>query len=74
MKEVNIVTEYITLGQLIKFIGLVDSGVEAKSFLCSHKIKVNHEEENRRGRKLYPNYLIEIDNLEILIKDGNKKD
>lgn len=68
VKEVKIVTEYITLGQLIKFIGLVNSGFEAKSFLSSHTIKVNHELDSRRGRKLYPNYIVEIDEQEILIK------
>ncbi|MCS6775615.1 MAG: S4 domain-containing protein YaaA [Chloroherpetonaceae bacterium] len=44
--------EYITLGQLIKAIGLIQTGGEIKAFLASHEVQVNGEREERRGRKL----------------------
>lgn len=52
--EVEIHTTYIQLGQLIKKIGLVESGGEVKAFLNQNPIQVNQVPEQRRGRKLYP--------------------
>jgi ribosome-associated protein YbcJ (S4-like RNA binding protein) len=52
--EVEIHTSYIQLGQLIKKIGLVESGGEVKAFLNQNPIQVNQVPEQRRGRKLYP--------------------
>jgi ribosome-associated protein len=53
MKPVKIVTEYITLGQMLKISDCIDSGGQAKAFLAEAEILVNGEAENRRGRKLY---------------------
>ncbi len=59
--EIKIETDYITLGQFLKFANVIDSGFLAKSFLLEHKILVNNELENRRGRKLRDKDLIDID-------------
>lgn len=56
---ITIKTEYITLGQLLKFADIVGSGSEAKFYLASHEIKVNDELDNRRGRKLRPGDVVE---------------
>lgn len=53
MKPVKIVTEYITLGQMLKVSDCIQSGGQAKPFLAETAIEVNGEPENRRGRKLY---------------------
>jgi len=53
MKPVKIVTEYITLGQMLKVADCIDSGGQAKAFLAEATITVNGAPENRRGRKLY---------------------
>jgi S4 domain protein YaaA len=68
MKKIKITSEYITLGQLLKFADIIQSGGETKFFLSTNKILVNCELESRRGRKLYPGDLIEINNdtLEIV--------
>lgn len=62
MKDVKIKTEYITLGQLIKFLSLVGSGGEVKFFLMENQILLNEEPEIRRGKKLYPEDVIKINN------------
>lgn len=62
-KKVEITTEYITLGQLLKFVGIIRSGALAKEFLASNIIYVNGEEENRRGKKLYKGDIINIKNI-----------
>lgn len=60
VETVYIETDYITLGQFIKLVGMIDTGGQAKGFLAEADILVNGEAENRRGKKLYPNDQIEI--------------
>lgn len=60
MKKIEIKTEYITLGQFLKYVSIIGSGAEAKEFLQNVRVYVNGEEENRRGRKLYPEYTVEV--------------
>lgn len=60
MKAVKIHTDYITTGQLLKHLSLVSSGGEVKYFLRNNLVFVNGEEDNRRGKKLYPDDKIKI--------------
>ncbi|MBS4189830.1 S4 domain-containing protein YaaA [Bacillus sp. FJAT-49705] len=52
MTEINIDTEYITLGQLLKAADVIQSGGMAKWFLSEYKVFINGEQDQRRGRKL----------------------
>lgn len=70
MKEIYIKTDFIKLGQLLKYIGLVSNGSDVKQFLIENKILVNNELEQRRGRKIEPNFILLINNEEFLIKKG----
>ena len=67
-KEVKISTEFITLGQFLKFVGIIDSGFLAKIFLSEHEVYVNGVLDNRRGKKLYPNDHVLIEKEEYIIK------
>ncbi|MCV3296209.1 S4 domain-containing protein YaaA [Oenococcus kitaharae] len=62
MKKVQINTEFITLGQLLKIENIVDSGGSAKFFLRENPSSffINGEADNRRGRKLRPGDMISI--------------
>ena len=60
MVDVKITSEYITLGQFIKYVGIISNGAEAKVFLATNEAYVNGELDVRRGRKLYPNDVVEI--------------
>lgn len=60
MKNVEIYSEYITLGQLLKYIDLVSTGGEVKYFLETNEILVNDIKDNRKGKKLYKGDLIVI--------------
>ena len=66
--EISITSEFITLGQFLKFADIISSGGEAKSFLASHKVLVNGEEDNRRGRKLRDNDEVIINGQTYRIK------
>ena len=52
MQAITIRNEYITLGQFLKYVGIVSSGIEAKAMIKDGLIKVNGEIETRRGKKL----------------------
>ena len=67
MKELKIKTEYITVQQFLKIENFISSGGEAKYYLLDNEVYVNSELENRRGRKLYPGYVIKVENTEYKI-------
>lgn len=50
--NIKITGEYITLGQLLKFLDLVNTGGEEKIFLRENEVLFNGEKEQRRGKKL----------------------
>lgn len=68
MKEVKISTEYIKLDQFLKWVGVCDTGVDAKHFILDGNVKVNGELELRRGRKLYPEDKVEAGGRQFLVK------
>nr|WP_090893070.1 S4 domain-containing protein YaaA [Evansella caseinilytica] len=62
-QKITINDEYITLGQLLKEVGVIQTGGAAKWYLMENSVQVNQEDENRRGRKLYPGDQITIDHF-----------
>lgn len=60
MNELKIDREYITLGQALKITDTISSGGMAKWFLSEHEVFVNGEAENRRGKKLRHDDVINI--------------
>ena len=67
MMKIQIHTDYITLGQLLKLADVIQSGGEAKIAVKTLPIQVNGELENRRGRKLYKNDEIIINEKHITL-------
>lgn len=63
--DVRIRGETISLGQLLKLQGLVDSGAEVKAFLATVPVRVNGEREARRGRKLRVGDVVQVNELEL---------
>ena len=59
--------EYIKLGQLLKLAGAVGSGVEAKMRILDGEVSVNGETETRRGKKIYPGDLVQLQEMEIRV-------
>lgn len=60
--------EFIKLGQALKAVGAVESGVEAKEVIQEELVLVNGEIDTRRGRKLYEGDLVEFDGIQIKIE------
>lgn len=66
--SIQISTPFIQLGQLVKMVGLVQTGGEVKVYLTQQPIQVNQQPEQRRGRKLYPGDVVVIGERQYLIK------
>lgn len=60
MKELEIGTEYVTLGQVLKMTDVISSGGMAKWFLSENEVLINGEIDQRRGRKLRHGDLVNI--------------
>jgi len=65
MEKIQIQSEFITLGQFIKFANITSSGGMVKAILQEYKIYVNDILESRRGKKLYPGDKILIKNVGV---------
>lgn len=60
---IEIKETYITLGQFLKLADLISSGGMAKPFLQQMEVFVNDELENRRGKKLRNQDVVQITNI-----------
>lgn len=58
--KVEITTEYITLGALLKFAGVVGNGAHAKELILEGLCAVNGEVTRERGRKLRPGDRVQV--------------
>ena len=65
--KITITSDYITLGQFLKFAGIVHQGGEATAFLATHKVVINGEEDERRGRKLRDGDTLVIEGVDFEI-------
>lgn len=74
MKIVKINTLFITLGQFLKLVGLINNGSEAKLFILENDIFVDSEKENRRGRKIYKNMVVQInyEQYQVILEEQNE--
>ncbi len=67
MEKVKIDTEYIKLDQFLKWVSIVGSGSDAKEIIFNGDVKVNGEVELRRGKKLRPGDIIEVEDKKYII-------
>ena len=68
MEVIKLRDEFIKLGQALKAVGYVESGVEAKDVIQEGLVLVNGEIDTRRGRKLYDGDVVLFDGEEIKIE------
>jgi len=72
MKEKSVVLKsdqpYMTLQALLQVADIIPTGGMAKAYLQDNVVIVNGESENRRGRKLYPDDVIQVSGNTYLIK------
>jgi len=61
-------TSYIKLDSFLKAVDAASSGGEAKFLITGGKVFVNGETELRRGRKLYPGDLVEVEGKRFFVE------
>ena len=59
--------DFIRLGQVLKAVGLVETGAEAKEVIQEGMVSVNGATETRRGRKLYKGDTVSYEGKELEI-------
>ncbi len=59
--------EFIKLGQAIKAVGFVESGVEAKEVIQNGLVMVNGNVETQRGKKLIGGEVVEFNGNKLII-------
>lgn len=69
MEQVPI-TAGIRLGQLLKLVGEVGAGGEAKLLLSAGGVRVNGEPEARRGRQLAPGDVVDVEDERYELVDA----
>ena len=69
MKKYILFEEYITLGQVLKELGLISTGGQAKIFLAENEGNIFYkgEAENRRGKKLRDGDLLEFPTFDLKV-------
>lgn len=67
MEEITIKDEFIKLGQALKLAGFAGSGVDAKFMIEDGVVSVNGEVEVRRGRKIHPGDIIEMEGQQVKV-------
>jgi ribosome-associated protein len=63
--DVEIRGDSIRLGQLLKLVGVAESGADAKALLAEGDVTVNGEPEDRRGRQIRRGDVVVADGTEI---------
>ncbi|RKI41464.1 RNA-binding S4 domain-containing protein [bacterium D16-51] len=67
MQAIEIRDDFIKLGQLLKLAGMVSSGVEAKIVIQNGEVTVNGEVDTRRGKKIYPQDIVEYKGQQVTV-------
>lgn len=72
-KEVEIYTDSLTLGQFLKWAGVVETGQQAKIIIQEGSVRLNGNIEKKRGKSLYPGDTVELDNMELVVVRGEQE-
>ena len=67
MREVEVTKEPVELYKILKFVGMVSSGGEAKSVIAEGQVSVNGKKETRKRNKIFSGDIIEFGNEKIRI-------
>jgi len=72
-EQMKITTEFIKLDSFLKFVGLVQTGGEAKQWIENKRVLVNGEICTMRGRKLRNQDRVRLGQREIEVISGEDK-
>jgi ribosome-associated protein len=70
--DVRIRGPMIRLGQLLKLVGIIESGAEVKAFLATESVSVNGASEQRRGRQLRPGDVVQVGERQLRLTSADQ--
>ena len=70
MDKVAINTEFIKLGQLLKFASIVGNGSDAKMLIADGIVKVNGVVVTERGKKIHPGDVVEVEGMGSVVVEA----
>lgn len=70
VEDVQISTDGITLGQLLKLANVADTGGAVKELLATEAVQVNGRPESRRGAQLEPGDVVAVAGLKLRLVSG----
>ncbi|MBQ8648033.1 MAG: RNA-binding S4 domain-containing protein [Oscillospiraceae bacterium] len=70
MESILIHTEFIKLGDLLKFAGMVETGGEAKLLIQEGQVQVNGEVCTMRGKKLRGGDTVTLEGRTVAIRQA----
>jgi ribosome-associated protein len=62
--------EYVEVNQLLKLVGLVDSGGAGKNLVASGAVKVDGKPESRKTAKIRAGQTVSLGDVRISVIDG----
>lgn len=68
MIRLEITTDTIRLGKLLKVCGIAENGGAAKAMIQDGDVMVNHRVELQRGKQIVPGDVITVMDQEILVQ------
>jgi ribosome-associated protein len=71
-EDVPIRGPMIRLGQLLKLVGVIESGAEVKAFLATESVSVNGAGEQRRGRQLRPGDVVQVGERQLRLTSADQ--
>ena len=68
MMVIEITTDMIRLGQMLKVCGIAENGGAAKAMIQDGLVKVNDEVTLQRGKQIVPGDIVKVMDHEILVQ------
>ncbi len=66
-EEIRISTPFIKLDQFLKFAGIAQTGGHSKEIIAQGAVSVNGDVCLQRGKKIYPEDIVEIDDYSFTV-------
>jgi ribosome-associated protein len=66
--QFELTTEYVELCNLLKLVGLADSGGRGKSIVAEGLVKVDGKLESRKTAKIRRGQTVSVDDTEIVVR------
>jgi ribosome-associated protein len=71
--DFQLIGEFVELNQLLKLVGVCDSGGAGKVIVASGDVKVDGKQELRKTAKIRAGQIVVVGDIEIAVREAAKK-